>query len=105
MTDRTTGTTPSEPPTAEPPADQTPAHWPDDPNEMMNEMMSEQANSLHNMFGSLRDFAVETFSTSPYAAQVYIRLALRAQANCRSTMESIVRADRASRRDAAAPAK
>ena len=105
MTDLTTGTTPSAPSTTGPPADQTPAHWPDDPNEMLNEMMSEQANSLHNMFGSLRDYAGEVFPTSPHAAQVYIRLALRAQANCRSTMESIVRADPASRRDAAAPAK
>jgi hypothetical protein len=83
---------------AAPPAGETKAHWPDDDIEMLNEMMREQASSLHAMFYDLRDFSAQTFAESPQAAQAYIRLALRAQANARSSMEAIARAHRATQR-------
>lgn len=89
------------PQSSTPPAPAAPReNWPEDPVEMLNEMLSEQAASLHVMFSSLRDFATETFQQqSPYAAQAYIRLALRAQTNCRSALDALARADRVTRRN------
>ncbi|ATE65638.1 hypothetical protein [Rhizorhabdus dicambivorans] len=77
--------------------------WPDDHLAMMQKMLAEQSASLHLMFYDLRDFSAETFRESPRAAEGFIRLALRAQANCRSSLDAMARADRAARdREAAA---
>ncbi len=77
-----------------------PATWPDDPVEMMHAMLAEQSSALHAMFFDLRDFSAETFrERSPEAAQAYIRLALKAQANCRSALDALARSDRATRRN------
>ena len=75
--------------------------WPDDPIEMMNKMLVEQSASLHLMFYDLRDFGASIFADSPGAAQSYIRLALRAQSNCRSALDAMARAHRAARNNAA----
>lgn len=72
--------------------------WPDDPIEMMNRMLAEQSASLHLMFYDLRDYAARIFPSSPGSARAYIDLALRAQSNCRTALDSIARADRAARR-------
>lgn len=76
--------------------------WPDDPMEMLNKMLAEQSASLHLMFYDLRDYGASIFPDTPGYAQAYIRLALRAQSNCRAALETIARADRADRIDRAA---
>ena len=81
----------------EPPAPTPEPEWPDDPVEMMNQMLAEQSASLHLMFYDLRDYGASVFAESPDAAQEYIRLALRAQANCRSALDAVARANRAAR--------
>lgn len=96
MSDPTTETSKTEPPAGE-----TTVIWPEEPIEMQHEMMSEQAKSLHDMFSSLRTRSMETFHKYPADAQAYIRLALRAQANCRLTMADVVRAEMAARRSRA----
>ena len=70
---------------------------PVDPLALMRRMLVEQAVSLDGMFADLNDFVVETFAESPGAAQAYIRLALRAQSSCRSSLEALAPANRATR--------
>lgn len=77
------------------------SEWPDDPLEMMNKMLAEQSASLHLMFYDLRDYSASIFANSPGSAQAYIRLALRAQSNCRSALDAVARANRAVGRGAA----
>lgn len=93
MTDPT-----SEASKAQSPIGQPKMGWPDDPIDKLNEMRSAQAKLLHDMFSSLTEHSRETFEESPYDAQDYIRLALRAQANCRMTMADIVWTELAARR-------
>jgi len=77
-----------------------PAHWPEDPIDMMTEMMREHANALNVLFQDMMEHSAQLCQRdSFYQAQGYIRLALRAQAGCRSSMEAIARADRATRRN------
>ncbi|KRB81505.1 hypothetical protein ASE00_14285 [Sphingomonas sp. Root710] len=71
--------------------------WPDDPMAMLNKMLAEQSASLHLMFYDLRDYGASIFPDAPGYAQAYIRLALRAQSNCRAALETIARADQADR--------
>ncbi len=92
MTDPTT-----EAGTAERPAPEASKTWPTESIAMLTEMRSAQAKSLHDMFSALTDHSRETFEKYPYEAQDYIRLALRAQANCRMTMADIVRTELAAR--------
>ena len=68
---------------------------PTDPMARINEMLLEQAISLDGIFADLTDYAAETFAEWPDSAQAYIRLALRAQSSCRSSLEAIARVDRA----------
>lgn len=96
MTDQSTDTC-----RAEQPAADTKAPWPDEPIGMLNAMRSEQAKALHDMFTSLRTRSMETFQDYPEDAEAYVRLALRAQANCRMTMADIVRTELAARQDQA----
>ena len=93
MTDPTMETS-----TARTPVEKPRTTWPDDPTDMMHEMMREQSSSLHAMFYDLKRVAALTFPDWPQEAQAYFRLALRAQANCRSALETVARADRAARR-------
>jgi len=62
---------------------------------VMRELLVEQAVSLDGIFADLTDYAAHLFRDSPFAAQAYLRLALRAQSSCRSSLEAVVRADRA----------
>lgn len=68
---------------------------PEDPMALMRELLVEHAVSLDGIFADLTDYAARTFRESPFAAQAYLRLALRAQSSCRSSLEAVVRADRA----------
>jgi len=82
--------------------DERPEIWPENPVEMMNVMLVHQAAALDGMFMDLCDHAAKTFNeSSPGLAQPYIRLALRAQANCRSSLDALARVDRAAQRKAA----
>ncbi|WP_340315012.1 hypothetical protein [Rhizorhabdus argentea] len=69
---------------------------PDDPLALMRELM-EHAVSLDGIFFDMTNHAVEVFKDSRGAAKDYIRLALRAQSSCRTSLEAIARADRATR--------
>lgn len=80
---------------AAPEAGGTRQQWPEDPIEMMNEMMREQANQLNVLFNDMLEVSVQAFKEAPLTAQPYLRLALRANANARSSMEAIARAYRA----------
>ena len=75
--------------------------WPDDPEGMINRMLAEQSASLHFMFYDLRDYGASIFTAAPGYAQPYIRLALRAQSNCRSALDAIARGRRAGRKGGA----
>jgi hypothetical protein len=71
---------------------------PVDPMALMNEMLIAHAISLDTMFAGLVEDAA---NSRPYeeSLETYTRLALRAQANCRASLEAIARADdRAARR-------
>lgn len=70
----------------------------------MSEMLMAQALSLDAMFGELAGHAANNLGTWPRTAESFTRLALRAQANCRASLEAMVKADRAARsaREAAA---
>ncbi len=81
-------------------------HWPDDPIDMMAEMMCEQANHLNALFRDMLDCSARAFDQrDPVEAEAYVRLALKANANARSSMEAIARARHASRRVAVAETK
>lgn len=70
---------------------------PDDPLALMREILVEHAVSLDGIFFDMTNHAVEVFKDSPGAAKDFIRLALRAQSSCRTSLEAIARADRAAR--------
>lgn len=70
--------------------------------DLMRRILVDHAISLDRVYLDLADHISEIFTESPYAAQIYLRLALRAQSNCRSALESVVRSDRI---DEAAAAK
>ncbi|WP_016745117.1 hypothetical protein [Rhizorhabdus wittichii] len=64
----------------------------------MNEMLIAQALSLDVMFTELVRHAADNYTKWPTSAARYARLALRAQANCRASVETVARADRAKQR-------
>jgi hypothetical protein len=69
-----------------------------DPLTRMNEMLIAQALSLDAMFTELVRHAADNYTKWPTSAARYARLALRAQANCRASVETVARADRAKQR-------
>lgn len=70
---------------------------PADPIARMREMLMTQALSLDAMFGELVGYAAENFEAWPGPTERYMRLALRAQSNCRASLEAVARVDRAER--------
>jgi len=70
---------------------------PVDPMARMSEVLTTQAIALDAMFTELMDYAAKRFEASPGFTERYMRLALRAQANCRASLEAVARADRARR--------
>ncbi|WP_340316374.1 hypothetical protein [Rhizorhabdus argentea] len=70
---------------------------PADPIARMSEMLMTQALSLDAMFAELVGYAAENFEEWPGPTERYMRLALRAQSNCRASLDSVARADRAQR--------
>lgn len=71
---------------------------PSDPMARMNEMLIAQALSLDAMFTELVGHAADNYTKWPTSAARYARLALRAQSNCRASVETVAKADRAKRR-------
>lgn len=71
---------------------------PSDPLARMNEMLIAQALSLDAMFIELVGHAADNYTKWPTSAARYARLALRAQSNCRASVETVAKADRAKRR-------
>jgi hypothetical protein len=71
---------------------------PVDPMARMSEMLMTQALSLDAMFTELAEHAADNLTQWPSAGERYARLALRAQSNCRASLEAIAKADRAKRR-------
>ncbi len=71
---------------------------PSEPLARMNEMLIAQALSLDVMFTELVRHAADNYTKWPTSAARYARLALRAQANCRASVETVARADRAKQR-------
>jgi hypothetical protein len=74
------------------------ADGPVDPMALMSEMLTAQAIALDNMFTDLVGHSADVFEKWPSAAGTYARLALRAQSNCRTSLETVVKAERATRR-------
>ncbi|MBO9380118.1 hypothetical protein GG804_25450 [Sphingomonas histidinilytica] len=64
----------------------------------MNEMLIAQALSLDAMFTELVRHAADNYTKWPTSAARYARLALRAQSNCRASVETVAKADRAKQR-------
>lgn len=67
---------------------------PDDTRQLMREILTDHAIQLDGIFVDMTNYAEEVFADSPYAAQAYLRLAMRAQSGCRSALDAMVRADR-----------
>ena len=67
----------------------------------MREMLVEQAYSLSGLFADLTSYAADVFTDKkqPAAAQAYLRLALRAQSNCRASVETIAKAARVAQQE------
>lgn len=63
----------------------------------MREILTDHAISLDGIFTDMTNHAAEVFAESPYSAQAYLRLAMRAQSGCRSALDAMVRADRTTR--------
>lgn len=81
------------------PRDRAPAkRTPPDPMARMSDMLVAQAISLDTMFAELAGYAADNYTKWPTSAERYGRLALRAQSNCRASVETVARADRAKRR-------
>lgn len=76
------------------PATPTPA----DPMVRMREMLMTQATDLDVMFAELIGKAATDLDKWPSIAERYVRLALRAQANCRASLDTLARAERARQR-------
>lgn len=62
------------------------------------EMLMTQAVDLDVMFAELIGKAATELDKWPTAAERFVRLALRAQANCRASLDTVARADRAQQR-------
>lgn len=77
---------------------------PGDPVAVMSEMLMAQARALDALFGDLVSRAGEQAEWLD-AANTYSRLAFRAQANCRTSLEALARAARLQHRDARAGAE
>jgi hypothetical protein len=64
----------------------------------MREMLLNQATDLDVMFAELIGKAATNLDEWPTVAERFVRLALRAQANCRASLDTLARAERAQRR-------
>ena len=71
---------------------------------LLTEMLVTRAHTLHGMFAELVGHAANSFPHHPLLGERYVRLALRAQSNCRASLVTIAKVQRARRRarDAAA---
>ena len=83
--------------TPKPPDRKQEAGDPDDTRALMREILTDHAVSLDGIFVDMTNHAAQIFADSPYAAQAYLRLAMRAQSGCRSALDAMVRADRTTR--------
>jgi len=82
-----------------PSSDQGPAAaTPADPMLRMREMLMTQATDLDVMFAELIGKAATNLEEWPSIAERFVRLALRAQANCRASLDTLARAERAQQR-------
>lgn len=61
---------------------------------LMRRILVDHAISLDRVYLDLADYIGDIIEERPSAAQIYLRLALRAQSNCRSALETVVRSDR-----------
>jgi len=67
---------------------------PSDPVALASEAMRAQALTLDGMFSELLGHAADCRSGEAMTADRYVRLALRAQARCRSSLMAMVHAER-----------
>lgn len=65
-----------------------------DPMARMSRMLMKQARTLDGMFTQLVSHAADNQDIWPMTADRYIRLAFRAQANCRSALIGVAKAER-----------
>jgi len=77
-----------------PPAPETPERLPPPSLGHLRNLLLEQALSLDGMFNGFTIYAVEIVPDGPERSLAYLRIALRAQASCRASVESIARSDR-----------
>lgn len=64
----------------------------------MSAMLMEQALALDAMFGELVEYSAKNFKAWPGITERYMHLALRAQTNCRTSLQAMVKADQARER-------
>ena len=65
---------------------------------LLSEMLVTRAHTLHGMFAELVGHAANNFPDHPLAGERYVRLALRAQSNCRASLMTIAKVQRGLRR-------
>jgi len=89
-----------------PETDDPDAYLPDDFMVKTSAILMEQSLTLNEMFLELTRSAVENQHQWPSATKDYVRLALRAQANCRASLTAMANVEKAIRaRDAEAGAE
>ena len=69
-----------------------------DPMARMSEMLMTQALTLDGMFAELVGHAAAELPDYPLSGERYARLALRAQSNCRASLVTLAKVQRAVRR-------
>jgi hypothetical protein len=62
-----------------------------DPDAPLKDMLASQAQSLDALFDDLIGHAAANITEFPLASDAYARLAFRAQANCRASIEAMSR--------------
>lgn len=68
---------------------------PDNPMDRMRSMLMTQATDLDAMFAELIGKAATDIDQWPATGERLVRLALRAQSNCRASLDTLARAERA----------
>jgi hypothetical protein len=71
-----------------------PDDTPEEPMARMRDMLMTQATDLDEMFAQLIGKAATDLHQWPTTAERFVRLALRAQSNCRASLETLARAER-----------
>jgi len=87
----------SKTPAYEPAAAPALAGDPDGETKVIRDILADHARKLDVMFLDFCTHAAEVFKEWPQEAQSLIRLALRAQTNCRVSLDALAKLDRANR--------